>query len=144
MDKVQARAEKNEGFEISTMQTETREYLRTNEAMMVFVVITVTRCSSRIFWNVPASWSAWQWVNITWVTCNRDELDEQTLEHKKQDDSKKTLATLRGTLRDEMPFLCKYCAECAGGSTRIPRPRIHKTKPAVVPSAEKPSADPRT
>ena len=94
---------------------ETSEYFRTNDAMIVFVVITVTRCSSRIFWKVPASWSAWQCVRMTCVT-----------------------------LRDEMPFLCRYCAEWAGGSTRMPRPRIHKTKPAVVPSDEKPSAAPST
>ena len=35
--------------------------------LLILVVITVTRCSSRIFWKVPASWSAWQCVRITWV-----------------------------------------------------------------------------
>ncbi len=37
---------------------ETGKYLRMNEPMMVGVVMMVTRCSSTIFWNVPASWSA--------------------------------------------------------------------------------------
>ena len=42
-------------------------YLRMNCAMMVLVVMTVTRPSSRIFWKVPASWSAWQCVRMTCV-----------------------------------------------------------------------------
>jgi len=42
-------------------------YLRTKAAMMVRVVSTVTRCSRRIFWKVPASWSAWQCVRMTCV-----------------------------------------------------------------------------
>ena len=45
-------------------------HLRINEPMIVGVVMMVTRCSSTIFWNVPASWSAWQCVRITYKdTC---------------------------------------------------------------------------
>ena len=51
----------------SSERPEMREYLRMKLAMIVLVVITVTRPSSRIFWKVPASWSAWQCVRITWV-----------------------------------------------------------------------------
>jgi hypothetical protein len=39
-------------------------YFRRNEFIMTFVVYTQTFPSSRIFWNVPASWSAWQCVRM--------------------------------------------------------------------------------
>ena len=51
----------------SSERPETSAYLRMKLAMIVLVVITVTRPSSRIFWKVPASWSAWQCVRMTCV-----------------------------------------------------------------------------
>ena len=83
--------------------------------MIVRVVSTVTRCSIRIFWKVPASWSECVCVRMTWVM-----------------------------RRDEMPLSRRKCAECAGGSTNTPRPRIQRMKPAVASLFANPSAAPKT
>src|SRR5690606_6672306 len=42
-----------------------REYFRWKLPRMVGVAKTIVLSCCMIFWNVPASWSAWQWVSMT-------------------------------------------------------------------------------
>ena len=74
----------------------------------------VTFCSSSIFWKVPASWSAWQWVRMML--------------------SISLGLTLEST---------SHSVELTGGSTMIPLWFSQMMKPEVFSSGSKPWLGPR-
>lgn len=105
----------NRVFNWSTFISNIAPYFRRNEFIIVRVVIISTLMSSRILWNVPESWSAWQWLMIT------------------------ALIKIVG-----IPIYFKWYEANGGGSTIIPLPYTQKMYPDTDPLGSNPCEHPNT